>query len=353
MTNATKEAASPAPQTPRAAQIIQKAPFKPPAFTAIAMATVLLFIISAAVAPRTMSSISLSAMLPFAAVLAVASIGQTLVVQQRGIDLSVGGVISVAAITVSVVPDRHGVPTVLAVVFALLLCAAIGLLNSVLVSRFSITPLVSTLAVNALLAGAVMLYTKGSPATAPGDLTAAVSAHVLGAPLLVWISVAIVAVMAVVTTKTVPGRRFVLSGANPAAATVSAIRVDKNIVLAYVAGAVCYGIAGILLAGFLKNTTVGVGNPYLMSVIAVVIVGGTPLSGGKGTIIGTAISALFLSQLIQLVLTLGAPTAAQMLIQAVAIAVAAVLGGVSNTNVRTKMAAIFLRRRPGPEATAT
>jgi ribose transport system permease protein len=350
MTNAIDEAASPAPRT---AHAIQKPPFKVPAFTAIAVATILLFIISAVVAPRTMSSISLGAMLPFAAVLAVASIGQTLVVQQRGIDLSVGGVISVAAITVSAVPARHGVPTVLAVILALLLCAVIGLLNSVLVSRLSITPLVSTLAVNALLAGAVMLYTKGSPATAPGDLTAVVSAHVLGAPVLVWVSVLIVAVMAVVTTKTVPGRRFVLSGANPAAATVSAIRVDKNIVLAYVGGAVCYGIAGILLAGFLKNTTVGVGNPYLMSVIAVVIVGGTPLSGGKGTIIGTAISALFLSQLIQLVLTLGAPTAAQMFIQAVAIAVAAILGGVGSTNMRAKIGAIIRRRNSGPKAAVT
>lgn len=333
----------------RAGKAIGRAPRRLPAFSAIAIATVVLFIVCALVAPRTMSPISLGAMIPFAAILAVAAIGQTLVVQQRGIDLSVGGVMSLAAIIVSVVPTRHGTPTIVAVLLVLVLSAAVGILNSFLVAKLSITPLVSTLAVNALLAGAVVLYTKGSPATAPEDLTSLVSAPVLGAPLLVWMSVLITIVMAIVTSKSVVGRRFVLSGANPAAATVSAIRVDRHIILAYVAGAICYGIAGMLLAGFLKNTTVGVGNPYLMSVIAVVIVGGTPLSGGKGTIIGTAISALFLSQLLQLVLTLGAPTAAQMLIQAIAIAVAAVFVGLSRGGWGNKVKR-RIRRRRGAEA---
>ncbi|MHC6229156.1 ABC transporter permease [Arthrobacter sp. MMS24-T111] len=318
---------------------------KLPPFTAIAVATVLLFAISASVAPRTMSSISLLAMLPFAAVLAVAAVGQTFVVQQRGIDLSVGGTISLAAITVSVVPARTGIPTVAAVVLALVLCALVGALNSILVSKLAITPLVSTLAMNALLTGAVVLYTKGSPATAPQDLSDVVSANFLGLPALVWFAVIFVAIIALFASRTVTGRQFVLSGANPSSATISAIRVDRNILLAYIGGALCYGTAGVLLAGFLRNTAVGVGNSYLMSVIAVVIVGGTPLTGGKGTIIGTAISALFLSQLIQLVLTLGAPTASQLLIQAVAIAVAAILGGVSSQKIRSSLGKLVSRKQ--------
>lgn len=315
-----------------------------PPFTAIAVATILLFAVSAIVAPRTMSSISLLAMLPFAAVLAVAAVGQTFVVQQRGIDLSVGGAISLAAITVSVVPARNGIPTWAAVILALVLCAAVGAVNSILVSKLAITPLVSTLAMNALLTGAVILYTKGSPATAPQDLSDLVSAIVLGLPVLVWFALIFVAGIALLASKTVTGRQFVLAGANPSSATISAIRVDRHILLAYIGGAVCYGIAGILLAGFLRNTTVGVGNTYLMSVIAVVIVGGTPLTGGRGTIIGTAISALFLSQLIQLVLTLGAPTASQLLIQAVAIAVAAILGGLSSHRIRSSLGKLVPRK---------
>lgn len=331
----TNEQTRPTVSEPQPADTQWRPRRKLPAFTAIGIATILLFAVSAVVAPRTMSSISLLAMLPFAAVLAVAAVGQTFVVQQRGIDLSVGGTISLAAITVSVVPARNGIPTFAAVILALVLCAAVGALNSILVSKLAITPLVSTLAMNALLVGAVVLYTKGSPATAPQDLSAVVSANFLGLPALVWFALVFVTVIAFVASKTVTGRQFVLSGANPSAATISAMKVDKSVLLAYIGGAVCYGIAGILLAGFLRNTTVGVGNPYLMSVIAVVIVGGTPLTGGKGTVIGTAISALFLSQLIQLVLTLGAPTASQLLIQAIAIAVAAVLGGFSSHRIRS------------------
>lgn len=340
----TNEQTTPSVIEPKPADTRQRPRRKLPAFTAIGVATVLLFAVSAVVAPRTMSSISLLAMLPFAAVLAVAAVGQTFVVQQRGIDLSVGGTISLAAITVSVVPARNGIPTLAAIILALVLCAAVGALNSILVSKLAITPLVSTLAMNALLTGAVVLYTKGSPATAPQDLSAVVSANFLGLPALVWFALAFVAIIALLASKTVTGRQFVLSGANPSAATISAMRVDRNILLAYIGGAVCYGIAGILLAGFLRNTTVGVGNAYLMSVIAVVIVGGTPLTGGKGTIIGTAISALFLSQLIQLVLTLGAPTASQLLIQAIAIAVAAILGGLSSHKIRSSLRNLVPRK---------
>lgn len=318
--------------SPRQSQL-QSAGRRLPAFMPVLAALIVLFILSALMAPRTMSSISLLAMLPFAAVLAIAAVGQTLVVQQRGIDLSVGGTISMAAIVVSVVPARHGLTVPLTVVLVLLLCAVIGLLNSLLVSKLSITPLVSTLAVNALLTGAVMLYTKGSPATAPDSITSLISGQILGLPVLVWFAVAVIGVVAVVSSKTVTGRQFVLAGANPSAAITSSIRVDRHIARGYVSAAICYGIAGILLAAFLRNTAVGVGDPYLLSVIATVIVGGTPLSGGKGTIVGSAIAALFLSQLVQLVLTLGAPTSTQILIQAVAIAVAAILGGMSGGKV--------------------
>ncbi len=318
---------------------------RPPAFVPILAATVLLLVLSAVLAPRTISPISLLSMLPFAAVLAVAAVGSTFVVQQRGIDLSVGGTLSVAAVTVSVLPARYGIPVPVVIVITLVICAAIGLLNSLLVLRLSITSLVATLAVNALLIGAVTAFTRGSPATAPEALTAVVTANILGVPLLVWFAAVFILLLAVVSSGTVVGRRFVLAGANPAAAAVSSIQVSRYVVLGYVSGALCYGVAGILLAGFLQNTTTNVGNSYLMAVIAAVIVGGTPLSGGKGTVIGSAIAALFLSHLVQVVLTLGAPTSAQLLIQAGAIAVATVLGAFSWRGIGNRSR----HRAPAPE----
>ncbi|MFJ2618628.1 ABC transporter permease [Glutamicibacter sp. NPDC087344] len=308
--------------------VIGKAPFKMPAYLPVLVSTLVLVVISAVIAPRTMSSISLGAMLPFAAILAVAAVGQTLVVQQRGIDLSVGGSITLAAVLVSAGPGKFGISVFVMIPVVLVICGLLGLLNSILVSRMLITPLVATLAVNAILVGAALLFTSGSSAAAPAELSSAVSARFLGLPALLWFSLVFVAVLALVASKSVLGRQFVLTGANPATAISNGIRVQRSVVLAYVVAGVCYGIAGILLAGYLQNVTVNAGSSYLMSVIAVVIVGGTPLTGGRGTIVGTAIAALFMSQLIQLVLTLGAPTATQMLIQALAIAVAAVLGAV-------------------------
>lgn len=316
--------------------VIGKAPLKMPAYFPILASTIALIIISALFSPRTMSPISLSAMLPFAAILAVAAIGQTLVVQQRGIDLSVGGTISLAAVLVAAGPEKHQIPILLMVVIVLLACAVVGWVNSVLVTRLMITPLVATLAINAVLVGVVLLYTGGSTAATPEGLSNFVSFKILGAPTLLWLSILLVSVLAIVASKTVFGRQFVLSGANPATAITNGIEKERNVVLAYVLAAVCYGIAGIFLAGYLQNVTASVGNSYLMSVIAVVIVGGTPLTGGRGTIIGTAIAALFMSQLIQLVLTLGAPTATQMLIQAIAISVAAILGAVRGDKSKRK-----------------
>ncbi|NQD42226.1 ABC transporter permease [Glutamicibacter halophytocola] len=327
MTTEITEGIRPTGQEQQVAKI-GKAPFRFPAYFPILASALALVAVSALIAPRTMSAISLSAMLPFAAILAVASMGQTLVVQQRGIDLSVGGTISLAAVLVAAGPTKQNIPLVLMVVIVVLVCAVIGWVNSVLVTRLKITPLVATLAVNAVLVGVVMLYSGGSTASAPQGLSLFVSSKVLGVPALIWLSILLVIGLSVIAGKTVFGRQFVLSGANPATAITVGIRVERKIALAYVLAAVCYGIAGIFLAGYLQNVTSSAGSSYLMSVIAVVIVGGTPLTGGRGTIIGTAIAALFMSQLIQLVLTLGAPTATQMLIQAVAISVAAILGAV-------------------------
>lgn len=313
--------------------------FALPTVTPILLSTVALFVISALIVPRTLGASSLQSMLPFAAVLAIAAAGQTLVIQQRGIDLSVGGIIALAAILTSSLAEG-GVPTVPAVVATLLTCAAIGVINGVLVTRLSIPPLVATLAVNAMLTSAALVYTKGAAATAPQDLTAFVTRDLGGVPVIAWISVIVVVVTATFMGRAAFGRRFVFAGASPKAANTAAIRPTRYVMSAYLAGSTLFGLAGILLAGYLRNTTAGLGGPYLISVIAAVVVGGTALRGGKGTIVGSAIAALFLTQLVQLVLALGAPTSTQMLVQAIVIAVAAGIGAIAGKTVRKTAPAV-------------
>lgn len=308
-----------------------------PAFTPILVATILLLLFSAIFVPRTMSGLSIQSMLPFAAVLAIAAVGQTLVIQQRGIDLSVGSMVSLAAMSIGVFSTRMGWDFLPAVLVTVLLCAAFGVVNGVLVAWVRITPLVATLAMNAVITGVVVVLTNNIPASAPDSLVSFVGQKIFGLSSLVWVAIVFVIVMAIVTTKTVEGRRFVAVGANPAAAATNGISRNRSIFVAYVTASLSYALAGVLMAGYLRNTTMQVGDNYMLQTIAVVIVGGTPLIGGRGTIIGTAIGALFMSQLIQLVLTIGAPTSIQMLIEAVAIALAATLQGLSGRAKRKRV----------------
>lgn len=303
--------------------------FTKPAFTSIAITTVILFAVCALFVPSSLEPISVVGMMPFAAVLAIASIGQTLVIQQRGIDLSAAGVISISAMGFGVMYSRWGIDPFTAVLLCFAIAAVVGLANGLLVALVGISPLVATLAMNTILFGFVQLITGGAPAQAPEVFSQFAQSDIFGVSTLVWIAIVTVLVMALLTSKTVSGRQFIAAGANPAAARVNGVRTNSSVILAYVTAALTYSFAGMLLASYLQNVGVQVGNGYMLAVIATVIVGGTPLAGGKGTIIGSAIAALFMSQLVQMVLTMGAPTSVQMLVQALTIAVAATLQGVS------------------------
>jgi ribose transport system permease protein len=127
---------------------------------------------------------------------------------------------------------------------------------------------------------------------------------------------------------TVAGRRFEAVGANPVAARSAGITVRGYVLASYVLAGICYAIAGIILASFLKTPGVFVGETYLLPSVAAVVLGGTALTGGSGSVIASAVAALFLTQLGQLVLSIGAPTSIQLLIQSATIAIGMGLRGI-------------------------
>ena len=122
-------------------------------------------------------------------------------------------------------------------------------------------------------------------------------------------------VVAAVMRWTVAGRRFVAVGASPVAARAAGIRVRNYQVATYVLASLAYGGAGILLAGFLRTPNIDAGNSYLLPTIAAVVLGGTSLAGGTGSVVATAMGALFLTQLEQVVLGLGAAESTKLIIQ--------------------------------------
>jgi ribose transport system permease protein len=293
----------------------------PGPFAAIWAATALLFAISPLIAAGSVGTGAIKAMLPFAGILAIAAVGQTLVVQQRGLDLSVPGTMSLAAALITTVPGGSSgkLPVALAVVA--LAAVACGLVIGLLVTRLGVTPLVATLGVNALAIGTVVKVTGGSIASSvPSNLSRFAGRTMLGVPMLAVLAAALIVVVWWLMRRTVGGRRFQLVGANPAAAQVAGIAVARYQVAAYVAASLCYAAAGVLLAGLSTAPSLFAGNPYLLPSIAAVVLGGTSLAGGRGSVVATGVGALFLSQLDQVVLATGSAIGVQTVIQGAIVA---------------------------------
>jgi ribose transport system permease protein len=290
-------------------------------FTAIWVATAILFAASPLIAPDSLSQAAIFSMLPFAAISALVAVGQTLVVQQRGLDLSVPGAISLAALLVTKFPNQADALVPVAILLTLAVGALVGLVNGLTVALFGVAPFVATLGVNALLLGFVQWYSGGSPTGAAGALNQWALATTGTLPNTVVLTAVLIALAQATLLWTVSGRRFEAVGANPTAATAAGIRVSRYIVSSYVLAGTCYAIAAILLAAFLKTPGVFIGDAYLLPSVAAVVLGGTALTGGVGNVAASAVAALFLTQLGQLVLSIGAPTAVQLLIQSGAIAV--------------------------------
>lgn len=283
--------------------------------------TVLLLLVSAVAAPESLGSSSVRGMLPFAAVLAVLALGQTLVVQQGGIDLSVPGFVSVTVVVVTHLPDGDDGRLLPAVLVAYGICLLAGLLNGLVVARLGMSAIVTSLGTNALLYAVVLGISGGSPRNTTGALRRAVAGTTLGVPHSVLAAVALTAVVAVLVKRSVAGRRFEAVGDNPLAARLAGLRVHRHRTSAYVLAALLYCTAGVLLAGIVTTPSAFQGDSLLLPSVAAVVLGGTSLLGGKGSAVASAVAALFLSQLDQFVLTLGVSTAVQNIVQAVALAV--------------------------------
>ncbi|MEZ7007618.1 ABC transporter permease [Streptomyces sp. AD55] len=291
----------------------------------IVVATILLFALSPAVAPGSVGPAPLLSMLPFAAVLAIATAGQTLVVQQRGLDLSVPGMIALAAALCTCTVQYHGWPTWLALTVSVLAPGLVGLVNGVLVAVARVMPLIVTLGMNAVLLGTVLQISGGSPATAPDGLSRFSVGRTLGVPHTLAVAVVVLAVGAVVARRSVAGRRLTYVGVSVPASAVLGIRVTRYQVLAYGFAGLAYGVAGVLLAGYTRTPGLFVGDGYLLPTVAAVVLGGTAMTGGVASIAAGGVGALFLTQLGQLLRSLGWNDAQQLIVQAAVLAAVVLL----------------------------
>lgn len=269
--------------------------------------TIILYIASAFFAPTSVSKVAQMGMLPFAACLAIVGLGQTLVIQQGGIDLSVAGAVSLTVVIVTWGPDRNDDRLMPAVAAAFAAAIITGLINGFLVTKTKLNSIVATLGVNALLYGVMMGLSGGSPRRTTERLSHFANDKTFGLPHSIYIGIFFTIIVTIILKRTVIGRRFEAVGANPRAAYATGLKVIKYQIGAYVAAQLLYCIAGIVLGGVISQPTAYQGDDYVLPSVAVVVLGGTSLLGGRGFPAASALAALFLKQLDMFVLSLGVP----------------------------------------------
>jgi ribose transport system permease protein len=304
-------------------------------FAAIWIALVILVVLCALVAPRSLLPATLAAVVPLAAFLAIASAGEAIVIMSRGIDLSIPAVVALSSTILLGFSGGRDDGMVGALVAALAFSAAVGLVNGLLVAILELNALIVTLAVGAVTSGATLWYREGLPAESrvPTALADWGGSRLLGLNVSAWVAIVLLAALAVVLRRSTIGRRFSAAGANPRAAWIAGINVRACQIAAFTVAGLLYGVVGILVSAFIRNPTLLVGDPYLLAPIAAAVLGGTAISGGIGSMVAVGIAALFLTQLIQVLKILGLSTAFQFVIFGVAIALGMAIAEVRKAQI--------------------
>lgn len=234
------------------------------------------------------------------AVIAIMAIGMTLVILTGGIDLSVGSLLALGAVIAALLireyaggADAGALGMILACAAAIMICGVLGLATGWLVTRFHIAPFLVTLALMLMASGTAYRITSGeSVYQVPESFTwLGRGAGLFGLPNAVILMLFLYGAAHLMMTRMVIGRHLYAVGGNRVAARLSGIPVERVLVFAYVVSALLAGLGGVVMASQLKSGSPTYGDMYELYVIAAVVVGGTSLSGGRGSMIGTLIGA--------------------------------------------------------------
>ena len=303
---APSQAAAPGPEAPRNRALARAGLLLLRGRTLVVL--VLLVIFFSAISSEYLTQSNLILMTKHVAVNAILAIGVTFVILTGGIDLSVGSIAGLAGMVAGGLLFKGlGLPgggtvffsVAVVILIGILVGALVGAVNGLLVTRFKVAPFIATLGMLYVARGLAQLHSNGGtyPDLAGDPSRGNTGFHVigvdslLGIPVAVWIMIVVAVAAIVVTTKTPFGRRIFAVGGNERAAVLAGIRVNRVKVAVYVISGACAALAGLLLTSELGAAYPDTATTYELNAIAAAVLGGTALSGGRGTIIGTVMGA--------------------------------------------------------------
>jgi ribose transport system permease protein len=293
---------------------------------AVWVVVLLLYLVSGLVSPGMFQFGQIINILQVAAFLGVVATGQTLAVLSGGIDLSVAGVVTMANILSTSIMAGHAGNALIAMTVCLLVSAVVGLVNGLMITAVRVTPLVATLAMNSILFGAALVYTRGAPhgGISP-EFAVFGQGHLVILPVsaICWLTIAFS--MAWLMRRTIFGRQLYAVGANPTAARAMGIPVGRTVIVAYILSSILATLGGLLLTSYIGSPSLGIGDQFLLTSIAATVVGGTALAGGTGSIVGTVGGTLFITELNSFTTVVRVSTGTQFVLQGAVIALSVLL----------------------------
>jgi len=297
-----------------------------------------LLVLFSALAPSFLTVNNLAILAKHVAISALLAIGMTFVVLAGGIDLSVGSVAGLGGIVAGLLLTQgvtfggatHYPPVPVVIVFALLVCVAVGALNGFLVARAAVAPFIATLGTLYIARGAALLLSNGHTFPNLGGDAARHNmgfpslgqSFLLGVPVPVWIMLLLAAVAWFVAAKTPFGRHVYAVGGNERAARLAGIDVPRVKVATYIFSSACAGVVGLIIASQLESAHPATGESFELNAIAAVVLGGTSLMGGRGSVLGSIIGACVIGVLADGLIMLGVSEFWQIVIKGVVIVVA-------------------------------
>ncbi|HEY5879894.1 MAG TPA: ABC transporter permease, partial [Nakamurella sp.] len=225
-----------------------------------------------------------------AAPFALIAIGQTLVILTGGIDLSVGSVIAVSAMTAAAIVKDHPERLVFGILAGVLAGLVCGAINGFLVAQVKVPPFIATLGMLTTASGFAYVIGGGAPINGlPENFGDLANTKILGVQRPVWVMIIGIVVMGIIMARTSYGMRVYAVGGNTSAAKLAGIKTKRILFSVYALSGLLAGLSGVLLASRVISGPPNLGQGYELDAIAAVVIGGASLLGGRGTIWGTAL----------------------------------------------------------------